>query len=113
MIVRAVDDKNNWIFGKGSSSYKNNIDAFIQTVETKIKEWKNDCFFNQDAGIDWVSRLGKSNPSFLQADLKTIISGIEEVIAVEDVSITKQARNLTISYNVSSIYGGLEGQTII
>lgn len=114
MIVRAVDSEGNFVFGKGASSYKKDLPALKQTIECKIKEWKGNCWFDVDAGIDWQTRLSKNLNSlqFLKIDIIGIIQSIPEVLSVEFVGIVYQDRQASLSYSITSVYGGLSNEVI-
>lgn len=107
MIIRAIDNNNDWTFGKGKSSYKSNQLALIQNLKTKLQEWKGDCFFDIDAGVDWKNRLAKrSQVAPLREEIRTVIlkvDGVTEVVNL-DLNFNSTSRNLTLNYSVKTIY---------
>lgn len=107
MIIRAIDDDSDWTFGKGKSSYKNNELALNQDVKTRLQEWKGDCFFDNDAGVDWKNRLAKrSQVAPLRDEVRTVIlksDGVVEVVNL-DFNFDSISRNLTLNYSVKTIY---------
>ena len=107
MIIRAVNENNDWTFGKGKSDYKNNLLALIQNVKTRLQEWKGDCFFDNEAGIDWKNRLAKrSQVAPLRDEIRTVIlksDGVVEVINL-DLNFNSSSRNLTLNYSLKTIY---------
>jgi len=107
MIIRAIDANNDWTFGKGKSSYKSSQLALIQNLKTKLQEWKGDCFFDIEAGVDWKNRLTKrSQAAPLREEIRTVMlkaDGVTEVINL-DLNFNSTSRNLTINYSVKTIY---------
>jgi hypothetical protein len=107
MIVRGLDENGDWTFGKGKSSYKESQLALSQNLKTRLLEWKGDCFFNNDAGVDWKNRLAKrSQVEPLRDEIRTVIlktDGVTEVINL-DLDFNSTSRNLTVNYSVKTIY---------
>lgn len=116
MIIRGLDQDGDWLFGSGKSSYKSSQLALNQNISTKLQEWKGDCFFDNDAGVDWKNRLDKrSQIPFLQDEIRTVIlkvDGVVEVINL-DLNFNSTSRNLSVSYSVKTIYSTeIESNTI-
>lgn len=107
MIIRAIDINGDWTFGKGKSSYKNNELALRQDVETRLQEWKGDCFFDNDAGVDWKNRLAKrSQLAPLRDEVRAVIlksDGVVEVVNL-DFNFDSTSRGLTLNYSIKTIY---------
>ena len=107
MIIRSLDSDGDWTFGSGKSSYKTEQLALNQNIETKLYEWKGDCFFDNNAGVDWKNRLAKrSQVKPLQDEVRTVILKADGVIEVTDLDLIFDSisRNLTVSYSVKTIY---------
>lgn len=104
MIIRALDDNGDWEFGKGKNSYKIQQNAIEQDIQTKIYEWKGDCFFDQNSGIDWINKLDKYQESNLVEEIKTLIVKCFGVVALNDFSYTLQDRQIKMNYNIETIY---------
>lgn len=111
--VRAIDENNDWTFGKGLNCYKSGNDAIAQNIKTRLQEWKGNCFFNNNAGIDWLNRLEKNQVEFLKQDTKNIILQTDGVVALNQISFSFVNRNFSISYQVQTIYSQISDQTII
>ena len=92
--------------------FKNTLET-KQNVETRIKEQIFDCFFNQNAGIDWFN-LPKTTAEIkiLISQIKNIISSTANVLSVTDenynydsggalLSITKTYKTIYADENVS------------
>lgn len=113
MQVRGLDTNGDWLFGKGISDYKTNTLAVQQNIETRLKEWVGDCFFNTTAGIDWQNRLGKTAPSVIELDVRRTILLTDGVFDITSVSISSANRVLTIDYSLRTIYSSSIESTII
>lgn len=91
MIVRTVRKNNNnqseFVFGHGYTDYKSELAFVKQDVETALYEWKNDCFFDIEAGIDWKVRLGYHNQKdLLDEDIKELVvsrTGVLRIVNFE------------------------------
>lgn len=116
MIIRTIDQEGDWTFGKGKSSYKVSLAALSQNVKTKLLEWKGDCFFDNNAGIDWNNRLAKRSQILpLQDEIRTLIlkiNGITEVINL-DLNFNSNNRALRLDYSIKTVYSSeIEENTI-
>jgi hypothetical protein len=106
MTIRAIDQDKDWTFGSGRGSYKRDQLSLIQDLETKLKEFNNDCFFNIEAGIDWYNRIGTNRKKELQQDIKVLILQINGVTSIQDLQLdfNNTSRNLNLTYSITTIY---------
>lgn len=111
--VRAIDSDNDWTFGKGLNNYKSANDAIAQNIKTRLQEWKGNCFFSDNAGIDWSNRLEKNQVELLKQDTKNIILQTDGVVALTQISFSFENRSFSVTYIVQTIYSQLSEQTII
>jgi len=107
MKIRSIDENNDWNFGKGIESYKKDSEALKQNIKTKILEWKGDCFFANNNGIDWINRLEKNQQNNLIFELKSLILKIEGVVELVEINSNFKNRVLTISYKIRTIYSSI------
>lgn len=85
MRVRRTDDKGDWTFGQSQLNYVDKKQAIELDIRMKLKEWWQDCFFNQGNGIPWSIRLGFPNQKEqTDADIKTVILSVPGVFNVTD-----------------------------
>jgi len=61
MIFRNIDENGDWDFGKGIQDFTSGNKAIGLNIKTRIQSWVGDCFFDMNAGIDWLNRLGSKN----------------------------------------------------
>ena len=82
MLIRKNDENNEWIFGRGRNDYIKNEDALKQNLKTRILSWKNDCFFDLQAGVDWNNYLDIGTKFFLDQNVKQVILQTPDVIKI-------------------------------
>lgn len=107
MIIRGLDNNQDWIFGTGKASYRRDLLALSQNVKTRLLEWKGDCFFDNEAGVDWKNRLDKRQQlGSLRDEVRTVIlktDGVTEVTNL-DFDFDSSNRDLTLNYSIKTIY---------
>lgn len=109
MIIRQNDSNNDWIFGQSKNNYIAGNYAVLQNLKTKLQEWKRNCFFNLQAGIDWQTRLGyKGQKNLLDTDIKDIIINDDEVVTLDvfESNLDESERDYTCHFGFTTIYGG-------
>src|SRR4030042_6208019 len=110
MLIRKNDENNEWIFGRGRNDYIKNEDALKQNLKTRILSWKNDCFFDLQAGVDWNNYLDIGTKFFLDQNVKQVILQTPDVIKINSYESVLSDRNLTITTNIYTIYGSKIGR---
>ena len=113
MIVRSVlkDDSGfeEWQFGHSFADYRTEQDQIAQDIYTALMEWKYDCFFALENGIDWYTRLGSKNQKqLLDNDVIKTIQNREGVLNVFDFNSSVVGRHYTCSCKVFTEYSGNE-----
>lgn len=114
MITRAIrnDEENHeeWQFGHGFSDYKKEQQQINQDIYTALYEFKYDCFFALQNGIDWYSRLGyKNQKELLDNDVQTLINSRYGVLSISDFESSVIDRHYTCTCVIYTIYSGQEG----
>lgn len=106
MKIRALTSTGDWTFGSGNANYATEERAIEQNIASRIRSWKNDCFFDFDAGIDWINRLDKGQKDNLVNDLKILLIQTEGVVKINSVSVNenRDTRALILTYSVNTIY---------
>ncbi|MCS2154343.1 hypothetical protein MUU49_17445 [Scandinavium goeteborgense] len=108
MRTRRIDSNNDWTFGAGRQNYYSGSEAVAQKVLTRLQSFKGNCFFNLDAGIDWITEMEQRNQQrLLEANVKTTILNTRGVMSLNTFSSSWEARNrkLTITASYTDIYG--------
>ena len=110
MITRAI--KNNqdstrrvWVFCRGLSAYKKEQKSIEQDIKSALLEFKYDCFWALQNGIDWLTRLGSKNQKeLLDKDIQEIIQNRFGVVSVQDFYSNVTDRTYACQCNVFTIY---------
>lgn len=115
MIFRALDENHDWLWGKGKADFLKNNAAIGMNIKTRLLSWVGDCFFDQNAGIDWWNRLGSKNQrTLLELDLKRVILQSEGGTGIVSFDTNLTGRRFTASYTVDTIYTGqIEDQIFV
>ncbi len=118
MRVRAIDINHDWLFGKGQNDYVVNNSAVAQSINTRLNSFLGDCFFDNGAGIDWLTFCGGSkNQTALNLAIGAVIlntpdeNGNQCVTGILQlsVSLNETTRAFTINYVVQTIFSTVRG----
>jgi hypothetical protein len=107
MKIRNVDINGDWVFGKGKNDYKKDLEALIVDLKTRIKEWKFDCFFAEQNGIDYKSFLNKGTKVFLDNDIKRVTLQTDGVLRINTFlsEIDPDTREYSVETSITSYFG--------
>lgn len=105
MIVRKIKKSDiglhEWVFGRGQSSYVGQQEAIKQDILTALYCFTDDCFYDLDFGIPWLTRLGyKNQKDLLDEDIQEMIENREGVLRVQDFTSTLIGRAYSCSCKV-------------
>ena len=113
MITRSIDSSYDWSFGKGKQDYLSDSNALIQNINTRLMSFVGDCYFDQNAGIDWFLYLGSKNINGLKLSVGSVISSTDGVQDVTELNFTLDSkRQLLIQYAVTSSWSTALSGTI-
>jgi hypothetical protein len=105
MIFRTLDADGDWEFGSGVGNYAAKDRAIGLNIATRLRSWVNDCFFDVNAGIDWLNRLGyKNQKALLEHELKALILKSEGVTGLLNFDTVLVNRRFQATYNITTIY---------
>lgn len=107
MKVRALDSLGDWQWGKGLQSYLKDADALKQSVMTRLRQWRNNCFFAMTEGVDWANELDIGTKLALDLDIKRTILQTSGVLRISEYTSTldTDTRALSIVAHLDTIYG--------
>ena len=107
MITRALDENNDWTFGKGRNNYKRDLDAVSQSVKTRLQSFLGDCFFAERDGIDWFNLLGSKDKTQLGLAVAAVILNTTDVTKIVnfEINLDSGTRDVGISYSIDTVYG--------
>lgn len=105
MIVRSIkrdsEGFEEWQFGHSFADYRSAQNQIMQDIYTALYEWKYDCFFALEHGIDWYVRLGSKNQKeLLDEDVYNTILNRQGVLNVFDFNSDVNGRHYTCSCKV-------------
>jgi hypothetical protein len=110
MKIRALDANNDWRYGLGKQDYKTDGNALDQDIITKVRSWKNDCFFDVNAGVDWYNLLGGKNVKDLKSNISSVIlscDGVNSILSFETY-LDGKTRQLKMDIIIDTILGKKE-----
>ena len=105
MIFRALTETGDWIFGCGRASYLTEQKAINANIETKLKTFLSECFFDKNAGVPWFNLIDSKNKDVIVLAVKSAISECDGVLNVSELEYTfNDNRELEIKYAIATIY---------
>lgn len=109
MIIRSIRKNDagqeEFCFGHGYTDYRHGLAYVKQDIETALYEFKNDCFFKLNSGIDWKTRLGShGQKEYLDEDIQNIVSRRDGVIYIDNFKSVVVERIYTCTFNVFTVY---------
>jgi len=107
MIIRNTTESNDWTYGKGKADYRTDLEGIILNIKTRLQEWKGDCFFAVQNGVDYNNFLDVGTKIFLDSDVKRVILQSEGVLKINiyGSSINRSSRGFTAQSEITTIYG--------
>jgi hypothetical protein len=107
--IRSLNENGDWTFGKGRADYKNQANGLKQHIISRLKEWRTDCFFAQNNGVDWNNRLGyKNQEELLEDEIRDMLLKTDEVLEVINVNANIKQRQATVTAIIKTIYSNSE-----
>lgn len=106
MRVRALDAEGDWEFGKGQNDYKTANKAVAQNLQTRLKSFLGNCFFDASAGIDWFTFLGGKDTLALQLAISAVILNTDNILGIIDLTTSLSTdRVFSLFYKVTTSFG--------
>lgn len=108
-IIQDSEGHSEWCFGHSFGDYRQDRAQIIQDIYTALREWKYDCFFALQNGIDWYTRLGfKNQKELLDKDIQDVIKGRQGVLGLFNFESSVDGRHYTCSCKVYTEYSDKE-----
>lgn len=105
MIFRNLDQNGDWQFGSGKASYARNDNAIILSIETSLRTFLGECFFNQNIGQPWFDVINYKNKELIVLTIKSSITQLYGVTTVNELEYEFDLnRTLTIKYDINTLY---------
>ena len=70
MIIRKLDASGDWVYGNGLDDYATRSEAIANNIQTRLYEWRRDCPWALQKGVDWRTFLGSSDDLGIVIDIK-------------------------------------------
>ena len=97
MKSRNIDENGDWTFGKGRGNYAQGTAALMLNVRTRLLSFRNNCFFDMDAGIDWWNMLGGRDRRRIAASAQKTILESYGVAGISSLVPSISGRRLGIT----------------
>ena len=106
MIFRSLSKVDgDWNFGNGRSSFAKGNDAIMFLIETTVKTFLGECFFNKAVGLDWFTLINLKDKNIVMLNIKYAIAECYGVINVNNIEYSLDVnRELVIIYDITTIY---------
>lgn len=115
MRMRSLDSNHDWNFGRGLQDYNLDQPAIAENIQTRLLSFKNDCFFDMNAGIDWMRLLGEKNTEAeIILNCRAVILGSYGAVQINTFdAVSSQAdRHMNLSFNMDSIFSRRFSQSV-
>ncbi len=115
MIIRATDTNRDWLFGNGLQDYRRDSDGLGQSIGSRLRSWKTNCFFAPDEGVDWNNFLDIGTKVFLDQDIQRVILQTGGVVRIRtyESTLDRDTRELSVETTIDTIYGELSVSEVI
>lgn len=105
MIFRGLTSDGDWQFGAGKSSYAIGDSAIILNIETTLRTFLGECFFDPEIGQPWFDIINYRNKDAIVLSIKGAIVNLYGVISINKLEYTFDIyRVLTIKYDITTLY---------
>lgn len=107
MIIRNSTSTGDFTFGKGLSDYLTKQNAILHNIKTRLLQWKGDCFYAADEGVDYNNLLDVGTKNLLDSDIKRVILQSEGVIKINSFEsvLDNSERAYSGKATITTIFG--------
>lgn len=104
MIIRALLG-GDATFGQGRENFLSGQNAIAENIQTRLYAFLRDCFFDIQAGIDWIRFFSVPTSSQeIQLSCRGIVLQSFGVVKVNNIFISTVNRKIFISLNINTIF---------
>lgn len=105
MKFRSLDGNKDWVFGNGRQAYADFNQAIVLNIETAIKTFFGECFFDSEIGQPWFDLINLKDKAAVVLLIKGAISELYGVLGVNEIEYSYTlARELEIKYDIKTLY---------
>ncbi len=105
MIIRALDNDGDSTFGQGTENFLSGQNAIAENIKTRLYSFLRDCFFDIQAGIDWIRFMSIPTKSQeIELSCRGIVLQSYGVVKLNNISASVVDRKISISINIDTIF---------
>lgn len=107
MIVSALDNDNDWGFGRGRQNYITGGPAIAQKVKCRLRSFKNDNPLNMSDNIDWLYLLSEKNTEQdILREVERVTLATDGVMRIIELSmlVNKKTRKQSIELRIETVF---------
>lgn len=107
MIVSALDNNDDWVFGRGRANYITGGAAIAQKVKCRVRSFKNDNPLNMDDNIDWLYLLSEKNTEQeILREIERVTLATDGVMRIIHLSmlVNKNTREQHIEMRIETVF---------
>lgn len=107
MIVSALDNNDDWGFGRGRANYITGGAAIAQKVKCRVRSFKNDNPLNMDDNIDWLYLLSEKNTDQeILREIERVTLATDGVMRIIHLSmlVNKKTREQHIEMRIETVF---------
>ncbi|MEH4801263.1 hypothetical protein PO472_20725 [Atlantibacter hermannii] len=107
MIVSALDNNDDWGFGRGRANYITGGAAIAQKVKCRVRSFKNDNPLNMDDNIDWLYLLSEKNTEQeILREIERVTLATDGVMRIIHLSmlVNKNTREQHIEMRIETVF---------
>jgi len=107
MIVSALDNNDDWGFGRGRANYITGGAAIAQKVKCRVRSFKDDNPLNMDDNIDWLYLLSEKNTEQeILREIERVTLATDGVMRIIHLSmlVNKKTREQHIEMRIETVF---------
>ncbi len=105
MIMRALTASGDSTFGQGRENFLSGQNAVALNIKTRLYSFLRDCYFDIQAGIDWIRFFSvPTKAQEIQLSCRGIILQSYGVVKINKITVEVANRKVLISINIDTIF---------
>ena len=115
MRFRTLTSGGDWTFGAGRQTFALDMTALQLNIRTRLLQWRGDCFYAPEEGVDWNNFLDIGTKDFLDRDIRRVILQTPGVLFIRGYKseLSRDSRQLSIEVRISTIYGNVRLEDVL
>jgi hypothetical protein len=110
-----IEKNDDYVFGAGEGEFLvNSPETVAQAIKTRLNLWQGQWFLNTQQGVPYLqSILGKRNLMTAEREIANAILETPGVKKIEALSVSIQARRVSVNAIVVTLYGTTKFNEVI